>query len=73
VESPLEEKHYVSARIYFLQCVMKQMPQPRTDDLKLQGEKAGQKRGKRKPRYGSVYVSMFSMSMKNTSPKYNDC
>jgi len=42
---------------------MKQMPQPRTDDLKLQGENAGQKRGKRKPRYGSVPVWMCSMSM----------
>jgi len=42
--------------VYFLQCMMKQMPQPRTDDLKLQGENAGQKRGKRKPRYGSVPV-----------------
>jgi len=56
VESSLEEKHYVSARIYFPQYVMKQMPQPRTDDLKIQGEKAGQRRGKRKNRCGSVPV-----------------
>jgi hypothetical protein len=50
--SPLEEKHCVNARIYFLQCVTNQKPQPRTDDLKLWGEK--DRGGKRKP---GVWVS----------------